>query len=110
MEAHRVIWALANGRWPINTVDHIHGVDAGDGIDNLREATLAQQLEARGGWSKYRVGTRPVRSGNGKWEARIRSGRKLVQVGTFATQDEAYQAYLKAKEQMHSFPLAPHVL
>jgi HNH endonuclease/AP2 domain len=104
MEAHRVIWALANGRWPTHTIDHIRGVGAGDGIDNLREATQREQNEASGGWSGRLVGTRPRPSG--KWEARIRSGRKLIHLGTFDTEEGAHTAYLEAKKVHHSFQLA----
>jgi len=104
MEAHRVIWALANGRWPTHTIDHIRGVKAGDGIGNLREATQRQQNEASGGWSGRLVGTRPRSSG--KWEARIRSAGKLIHIGTFDTELAAYAAYLEAKKIHHSFQLA----
>jgi hypothetical protein len=37
--ASRLVYALANARWPAKEVDHIHGVEAGNGIANLRGAT-----------------------------------------------------------------------
>ena len=106
MAAHRVIWAMAQGRWPAATIDHIRGIRAGDGIDNLREATQRQQNEASGGWSGRLVGARPR---CGRWESRIRSGGKLIHLGTFDTEQEAHAAYLEAKKVHHSFPLADYV-
>ena len=101
MQAHRVIWALAHGRWPSATIDHIRGVRAGDGIANLREATQRQQNEAKGGWSGRLVGARPH---GRRWESRIRSDGKLIHLGTFDTEEEAHAAYLAAKKVYHSFP------
>lgn len=36
---HRVIWALCNGRWPKDVIDHIDGDRYNNRIENLRECT-----------------------------------------------------------------------
>lgn len=36
---HRVIWALCNGRWPKDVIDHIDGNRFNNRIENLRECT-----------------------------------------------------------------------
>lgn len=44
LAAHRVIWALEYGYWPSPTVDHIDRNRQHNAIDNLREATMKQQM------------------------------------------------------------------
>jgi hypothetical protein len=39
---HRVVFALAHGRWPMYGVDHRNGVRSANNLNNLREATNAQ--------------------------------------------------------------------
>ena len=41
---HRVIFAIVHGRWPAADVDHKYGLAAGDGVENLREATHADNM------------------------------------------------------------------
>ena len=43
----RVVWAMTHGCWPSDQVDHANGVEAGDGIGNLREATNAENCQNR---------------------------------------------------------------
>ena len=44
LKAHRIVFALAHGRWPRPgyEIDHENSVEAGNGFDNLREATHGQ--------------------------------------------------------------------
>lgn len=41
-QAHRIIWALHHGRAPNGLIDHINGCPWDNRIENLREATAAQ--------------------------------------------------------------------
>jgi hypothetical protein len=86
---HRVIMCF-----PLLHVDHING----DGLDNRREnlrlATHQQNLfncrKKSGTTSKF-FGVRL--SPWGKWEVRARVGGAMVQVGTFASEEDAAKAY-----------------
>lgn len=71
--AHRAIWALANGAWPTNFIDHINGIPGDNRVvnlrdvphkDNLRNARLSM-ANSTGCTGVYFV---PRRS---KWTARI---------------------------------------
>jgi len=42
--AHRVAWAIYNGRWPENQIDHINGDRSDFRIENLREADQSENL------------------------------------------------------------------
>ena len=101
--AHRIIWAMLYGYWP-DTIDHIDGVKSNNRSENLREATQAQQCQNRvkglNKSSKY-LGVSARK--NGKWLSQIRINRVLHRIGLFDTEEEAYDAYLKAKEKLHPF-------
>jgi HNH endonuclease len=43
--AHRIVYALVNGHWPPGEVDHKKGVEGGNGIGNLRDATRQQNAQ-----------------------------------------------------------------
>lgn len=106
---HRVIWALANGRWPEGEIDHIHGHEAGDGIDNLREATHQQNLQnmtaARKNNTSGVVGVCWVgEKYPGKpWKAAISVQGKTINLGQFATMEEASAAYSEARRKHFTF-------
>jgi hypothetical protein len=85
-----------HGVWPADVIDHINGNPLDNRIENLREATQAQNL----GNCKKRVDNTSGHKGvatvwNGSWRATIR-GRHL---GTFATKEQAQTAYANAAER-----------
>lgn len=102
--AHRLVWLYVHGRFPPHQIDHINRERADNRIENLREATAAQQfqniLRSPG---KFAVGV--SKSSDGKrWNASIR-----VHLGTFLTEAEAEQAYVFAKAKFHEFqPTIPN--
>ena len=99
--AHIVIWALYYGRWPAGELDHRDGVGVHNWIDNLREANRSEQLQ-----NTTRRGT-SVDPRSGRYQARITRDRKVVNLGTFDSEAEAHQAYLKAKSELHVFQPVP---
>lgn len=95
--AHRVIWAIVHGEWPDNDVDHINRNRMDNRLVNLRLAkrcdNCRNRTSRRGSLSKY-LGVSFDKSRN-RWLARIGAGkdRKVLHIGSFATEEEAARAY-----------------
>lgn len=94
--SHRLAWYLHYGHLPINSIDHIDGNPSNNKIDNLRDVTHQQnqwnQTKAKGySWNKRRK----------KFQAHIKIDRKKKNLGYYSTEQEARNAYLKAKEIYH---------
>jgi HNH endonuclease len=90
---HRIAWALHFGEWPTYHLDHKNRKRADNRIENLRLATRTQNAANRYYISKS--GLRGVRlTRNGTWQVRIqdRPGNRIT-IGTFATKEEATEAY-----------------
>jgi hypothetical protein len=99
--AHRVIWAIEKGEWPLGSLDHIDGDKSNNRIENLREATVAENNRNRAnfGRSKYRgVSWRTAQS---CWVAAIKTDRKVTFLGTFRNEEEAAIAYDQAAVLQH---------
>ena len=93
------------GRWPPHDIDHRNGVPTDNRWDNLRSVTHAENIQNLGG--PYRNGSTGVlgvhRIANGvrPWRARIGINGSKRSLGCFRTKEEAYQAYLSAKKELH---------
>lgn len=42
--AHRLIWLMVYGEWPINEIDHINGIPGDNRLENLREVTRSENM------------------------------------------------------------------
>lgn len=41
---HRLAWFYVHGRWPCDSIDHANCVEHDNRLENLREATLSQNM------------------------------------------------------------------
>lgn len=98
----RIIWLYVHGRWPDGDIDHINCVRGDNRLANLREVpSLWNQQNKRRARSDSKTGLLGVQRVGRKFRANIQSNRKTVNLGYFATKEEAHQAYVVAKRQMH---------
>lgn len=103
-KAHRLAWLFINGNFPKLQIDHINGVKTDNRIKNLREADSFQngqniRLPRKGN----KLGVLGVNLKNGKYRASIGINGKIKEIGRFATIEEASNAYIQAKRELHSF-------
>lgn len=107
--AHRLAWFYVNGELPKGEIDHIDGNPRNNRIANLREATPAQNSQNTSLRKTNKSGATGVSWLNSyqKWEAYICVNYKKIGLGYFDDLQEARNAYLKAKRELHSFQPTP---
>ena len=102
--AHRIIWTLWNGYWPIAQIDHINGMRDDNRLCNLRDVT--QSVNARN--AKKRCNNTSGICGvswhkkNQKWVVQIQARGKNIHLGYFDNIEDAAAAR-KAAEVGHGF-------
>jgi len=102
---HRIVFAIHNGRWPKDQIDHINGVRTDNRIENLRDVSNSENMQ------NQRAATKSNKTSGllgvswhkacGKWRAQIRVDGKSTEIGFYADKHEAHDAYLRAKRDMH---------
>lgn len=103
---HRIVWRLMTGEWPASMVDHIDGCRTNNRWANLRLAdhSINAQNQTRPMCTNstgFLGVTRDKRRVENPYRAAIRIRGKHVSLGNFPTPEQAYAAYLKAKEELH---------
>ena len=99
-QAHRLAWLYMTGEWPISMVDHIDVDPTNNRWSNLRAATKAENMRNLPTPKHNTSGLKgATKVGRNRWVAQIQHNGKNNYLGTFATAEEAHEAYCrKAKE------------
>lgn len=100
---HRLVWLFEHGEWPKECLDHIDGDKSNNRIQNLREATYAQNRVNTGVQVNNLLGLKGVQlhTQSGKYRARITWNGKKRSLGLYYTPEEAHAAYVEAAKQLH---------
>lgn len=102
--AHRVIWAIVQGEWPMDQIDHINGIRTDNRIENLRAATSLQNNRnlrmSKANSSGYKGVSWHAKTK--KWVASIKidDGERL-HLGLHITPEAAHAAYRDAALKHH---------
>lgn len=97
-----IVFALIHGRWPDGYVDHRDLATGHDSETNLREATNSQNQCNRRVQRNNRIGVKGVSlTKGGTYYARITKDGRDHHLGSFATADQAAQAYASAARRLH---------
>ena len=94
--AHRIVWMICFGSFPLEDIDHINQDKSDNRLANLRLANRSQNM--------FNINPRPGQKIKGvsfdnrinKWRARIKINYKEVFLGHFDTPDAAAEAYNQA--------------
>lgn len=98
----KICWALHYGEYPTETLDHKDIDWNNNKITNLRKATGSQNQynKVQSNPSGYKGVTWRSRI-NKPWLAKIRVNRTRINLGSFATAEEAAEVYKKACLKYH---------
>ena len=105
-QAHRLAWLITYGCWPTDDLDHVNGNRADNRLCNLRAATRAQNIQ-----NQHKANTRSStgllgafkHKASGRYCSRIVVFGKTISLGYFNTAEEAHEAYVVKKRQVHEF-------
>lgn len=106
LRAHRAIWRMMYGVWPVGSIDHINGDRSDNRLKNLRHVThrdnIINMKLSKKNTSGYRGVTREHRSN--KWVARIVVHGSGIYLGSFSTAKEASDAFESAAKKHFGEP------
>ena len=100
-QLHRIVYYIHNPDWNIydgssnNSIDHIDRNPLNNSIENLRVVTNQQN-----GFNTNAKGY-SFNKARGKYQARIRLNGKHKHLGYYDNEEDAHQAYLNAKQELH---------
>ena len=100
--AHRLAWYLHYGKLPEQEIDHINNKKHDNSIKNLRDVShsLNQHNRVKANKNSH-TGILGVTKDTAGYRARITLNNKTISLGNFKTAEEAQEAYLKAKRELH---------
>jgi hypothetical protein len=101
---HRIIWKLLYNEDPTYLIDHINGNKLDNRISNLRKATVSENKynsykHIKNSSSKYKGVYFDKRYSS--YRAKITVNKKIINLGSFKNECEAYKAYCEASIKYH---------
>ena len=83
VHAHRVIWAILYGEWPVGDIDHINGDPRDNRVDNLRSVSRQENTKNRAVSNRSKSGHIGVSPCGEKWQVNIKVNGNPIRVGNF---------------------------
>jgi len=106
-KAHRLAWFYIYGYMPENDTDHISSIRSDNRICNLREANRSENCQklkkAKSGMTSTGLLGVSYNKKQCSFYSRIQINKNKKFLGYFKTPEEAHNAYLQAKRQLHPF-------
>lgn len=104
-KVHRVVWMLNKGSDFNTYIDHINGNGFDNRIENLREASSAENRQNIAKLKNNTSGFIGVswQENTQQWMASIMIDGKRKFLGYFKNAEEGFEAYKNAKKELHTF-------
>lgn len=100
--AARLAWFYQYGKWPERTIDHIDCDRLNNAIGNLRDVPIeVNKQNQRKAKINNKLGIHGIRRRGTRYEANITVNKEFKYLGSFATAEEAHNAFLAAKRIYH---------
>lgn len=104
--SHRLAWLMTTGCWPTGDVDHIDGSPANNRFANLRDVPHQINTENRRRAHRNKQSGLPMGVSLDKRDGALRAditvNGRARSLGRFSDAQQAHEAYLKAKRELHS--------
>lgn len=104
-QAHQLAWFYVHGEWAGCELDHKNGDHRCNVLLNLRKVSRngnVQNMRKAQANNKKSGLLGAYKNDRGRWYARICTNRKSTYLGTFDTAEQAHNAYVAAKRELHS--------
>lgn len=103
IRAHRLAWAFVNGKWPEKQIDHKNNDRSDNRYENLREATIQQNMFNRIIPSNNTSGIKGVYfiPKSNKWGASVWYNYQRFYLGSFDEIEEARQVVTEKRKELH---------
>ena len=103
---HRICYALVHGDTE-QVIDHINGDRQDNRISNLRAVTFSENVANQTAPKKQGLKGACWDRQRGKWLASIKRNYKTIYIGRFDTEQEAHDAYRKARTDNQTLRAGP---
>ena len=101
---HRLIWAITYGSYPPEGmfIDHRNGNQQDNRLCNLRLASNSQNQANKAKWNGTSSRYKGVSWEKSRrlWKARIKKNGVLINIGRYATEEEAHAAYCRKADEL----------
>jgi len=96
--APSLAWYMVTGKWPARIVEHKNLIRTDDRWDNYRLATRSENYANKRAYKNNKSGFKGVSffKSRGKWIAQIQVNKKKINLGYYATPEQAHVAYVAA--------------
>jgi hypothetical protein len=100
---HRLVWLFETGKWPEGEIDHINGNKDDNRFCKLRDVKpQINKQNVRVAKSCSSTGLLGVAPNGRRWSAQIGFNGRKFYLGTYDRPEEAHEAYLNKKRQLHA--------